>query len=87
LTARTAAVDSTKHCGIERLTDNQERELGRRNSRILNHQFPSLDQPGKRGGQDIDRAAWPALVILAGEVRKPSCLTQNQLPATQQQWY
>jgi hypothetical protein len=45
LTARAAAANSTKHRGIERLTDNQERELGRRNSRILNHQFPSLDQP------------------------------------------
>jgi hypothetical protein len=29
LTARTAAAGSTKHRGIERLTDNQERELGR----------------------------------------------------------
>jgi hypothetical protein len=81
---RTAAADSTKHRDIERLTDNEERELGRRYSRILNHQFASLSQPSKCGGQDIDRSAWPALVILAGEVWKPSCFAQNQLAATQQ---
>jgi hypothetical protein len=86
LATRAAAADTTKHRGIERLADDQERELGRElgrgNPRILDHQFPALGQSGKCGAQSIDRAAGPGLVIVVRKVWKPSRLTQNQLAAT-----
>jgi hypothetical protein len=82
LATRAAMADATEHRCIERLTDDQKRELGRRNLRILYYQSPAPGQPGKCGAQSIDRAAWPGLVILAREVRKPSRLAQNQLAAS-----
>ena len=65
LATRAAAADTTEHRGIERLTDDQERELGPRSQWIFNCEFPALGQPGKGGAQSIDRAARPGLVILA----------------------
>ena len=84
LATRAAAADTTEHRGIERLTNDQERELGPRSQWIVNCQFPALGQPGKCGAQGIDRAAGPGLVIFARKVWKPSRLAQNQLAATQQ---
>src|SRR5215216_5624664 len=83
LVARTAP-HATEHRRVERLADDQKRELRRGNPRILNHQFPALGKPGKCGREDVDRATWPGLVILARQVGKTSCLAQNQLAAVQQ---
>ena len=84
LATRAAAADTTEHRGIQRLTNDQERELGPRSQWIFNCEFPALSQPGKGGAQSINRAAGPGLVIFARKVWKPSRLAQNQLAATQQ---
>ena len=47
LATRAAVADTTEHRGIERLTDDQERELGRRNQRILYYQLPHARPAGQ----------------------------------------